>query len=143
MLIQERIDRFFVNPLWYTLHPEARVKHHIRCHSDHCLVLLETNPVPTCHLLRSFKFHSFWLLDSPFPRVVQQAWNNSHHLLSTIANFSREATSWNREHFGNIFGKKRKLLARLDGIQRALGRGFFFLVNLERDLLGELDFVLK
>ena len=41
-LIQERIDRFFVNPEWCVLFPEARITHLTRCHSDHCPVLLET-----------------------------------------------------------------------------------------------------
>ena len=41
-LIQERIDRFFVNPSWCLLYPEARVSHLTRYHSDHCLILLET-----------------------------------------------------------------------------------------------------
>lgn len=43
-LIQERIDRFFVNSDWCLLYPEARVTHLTKCHSNHCLVLLETNP---------------------------------------------------------------------------------------------------
>ncbi|XP_075636620.1 uncharacterized protein LOC142608841 [Castanea sativa] len=43
-LIKERIDRFFVNPNWCLLYPEARITHLTRCHSDHCPVLLETNP---------------------------------------------------------------------------------------------------
>ena len=43
-LIQERIDRFFVNPDWYLIYLEARVTHLTRCHSVHCPVLLETMP---------------------------------------------------------------------------------------------------
>ena len=40
-LIQERIDRFFVNPSWCMLYPDARVTHLTRSHLDHCPVLLE------------------------------------------------------------------------------------------------------
>lgn len=43
-LIQERIDRFFVNPSWYSNFPKARVTHLTRCYSNHCPVLLETAP---------------------------------------------------------------------------------------------------
>ena len=43
-LIQERIDRFFMNPGWYSNFPEARVTHLTRCHFDHCPVLLESAP---------------------------------------------------------------------------------------------------
>ena len=40
-LIQERIDRFFVNPSWCLMFPEAKVVHLTRCHSYHCPVLLD------------------------------------------------------------------------------------------------------
>lgn len=58
-LIQERIDRFFVNPGWYSLFPEARVTYPTRCHSDHCPVLLESQLRPALFLERPFKFQSF------------------------------------------------------------------------------------
>lgn len=44
VLIQERINRFFVNTDWCSLYPEARVTHLTRCHFDHNPILLETNP---------------------------------------------------------------------------------------------------
>lgn len=37
-----------------------------------------------------------------------------------IEAFSRQANLWNKNQFGNIFQKKKKVLARLDGMQRAL-----------------------
>lgn len=58
VLIQERIDRFFVNPGWCSLYPDARVSHLTRCHSDHCPVLLELKPRSSINLPRPFKFQS-------------------------------------------------------------------------------------
>ena len=43
-LIQEKIDRVFVNPSWCLLYLEAKVVHLTRCHSDHCPMLLEMQP---------------------------------------------------------------------------------------------------
>ena len=40
-LIQGRLDRFFANPDWCVMYPEAQITHLTRCSSDHCLVLLE------------------------------------------------------------------------------------------------------
>ena len=74
-LIQEMIDRFFVNPDWYLNYPDARVTHLTRCHSDHCPVLLETMPHRRIHLDRPFKFKRYWLSDLTFPKVVSQAWS--------------------------------------------------------------------
>ena len=69
-LIQERIDRFFMNSSWCQLYPDAEVSHLTRCHSDHCPMLMETNPNKQLHLTRPFRFQSFWLSDPPFPNVV-------------------------------------------------------------------------
>ena len=66
-LIQERIDRYFMNPSWCLLFPDARVSHLTRCHLDHCPVLLETVPRQTTFLKRPFRFQSFWLSDPSFP----------------------------------------------------------------------------
>ena len=69
-LIQVRIDRFFMNPSWYLLYPDAQVSHLTRCHSDHYLVLMETKPRGQMFLNRPFKFQSFWLSNPSFPSVV-------------------------------------------------------------------------
>ena len=55
-LILERIDRFFCNPDWCVLYPEAKITHLPRCHSDHCPVLMETLPHKAMHLNRPFRF---------------------------------------------------------------------------------------
>lgn len=39
-LIQERIDRVFVNAEWNDLFPEAFVQHLERAYSNHCPILL-------------------------------------------------------------------------------------------------------
>ena len=70
-LIQERIDRFFVNPSWCIRYPEAKVSHLTRCHSDHCPVLLELQPTVGFNQSRPFKFQCFWLSDVTFPKVVE------------------------------------------------------------------------
>ena len=55
----------------------------------------------------------------------------------------REALAWNKLHFGNIFTRKRKIMARLNGIQRAVVvRPSNSLLDLENNLLKELDVVL-
>ena len=143
-LIQERIDRFFMNSSWCLLYPDAKVLHLTRCHSNHCPVLLETNPSRQLHVKRPFKFQSIWLSDPSFPNVVKQAWQQPRKLLEAIEVFSRQASLWNKNHFGNIFQKKKRVLARLDGVQRALAiQPSASLVVLENQLMKELDVVLE
>ncbi|XP_030948868.1 uncharacterized protein LOC115972747 [Quercus lobata] len=142
-LIQERIDRVFVNPEWFSLFPEAKITHLTWCHSDHCPVLLETQPRSSTFLKRPFKFQSFWVSDPSFPNVVTNAWRNLALLPMAIESFAKGAATWNRSHFGNIFVKKKKLMSRLNGIQQALAsRPSIFLVELEKKLLLDLDLAL-
>ena len=37
-----------------------------------------------------------------------------------IESFTKEATKWNKEQFGNVFAWKKNIMARLNGIQRAM-----------------------
>lgn len=50
---------------------------------------------------------------------------------------------WNRNTFGNIHKRKRRLLARIDGVQRAIATKFHSrLIELDFKLRKELDEVL-
>ena len=69
-LIQERIERFFVNLSWCMLYPEAKVVHLTRCHSNHYPVLLEMQPGGGGRRNRPFKFQTCWLSDLSFHCVT-------------------------------------------------------------------------
>ena len=65
-------------------------------------------------------------------------------LVDAISKFTEEATRWNRMQFGNVFNRKKNIMARLNGVQRALSiRPSSFLINLEKELLKYLDVVLN
>ncbi|XP_075665186.1 uncharacterized protein LOC142634819 [Castanea sativa] len=55
-LILKRINRFFMNPSWCVLYPDAKVTHLTRCHFDHCLVLMEAFPPQVVRLSRPLCF---------------------------------------------------------------------------------------
>lgn len=64
--------------------------------------------------------------------------------MDAISKFTDEATRWNIMHFGNVFNRKKNILARLNGKQRALAtRPSSFLINLENELLKDLEVVLN
>lgn len=58
-VIQERLDRFFVNPMWCIMYTNARVTHLTRGHSDHYPILLDCEPTTDVRLPMPFKFQSF------------------------------------------------------------------------------------
>ena len=118
--------------------------HLTRCHSDHCPVLLEMQPRAINRRVRPFKFQSCWLSDASFPKVVTQAWRHCNRLVDAIEIFTKEAKVWNKTQFGNIFSRKKNIMARLNGIQRSIAsRPSAFLCNLENELLKELDSVIS
>ena len=90
-------------PIFHVIHLKSR------CHSDHSLVLMEANPGRPTSLTRPFKFQEFWLSDSSFPSVVSRAWSRGGRLANRIDNFSKDASIWNKNHFGNVHLKKKEL----------------------------------
>ncbi|XP_030945010.1 uncharacterized protein LOC115969488 [Quercus lobata] len=144
VLIQQRIDKSFVNPQWCLLYPNAKVTHLPRYHSDHCPVLLEMQPGVSRGKKRSFRFQTCWLLDPTFPDIVSQAWGGANNLVEVVESFTRNVVDWNKNQFGNIYTRKKILMARINGIQKAIAfKPSSFLLKLEVDLLRDLDLVLN
>lgn len=64
-------------------------------------------------------------------------------MLRTMERFKRRLTIWNNCCFGNIFGRKQKCMAYLNGIQQARGGcDNNFLNSLENKLLTKMDQIL-
>ena len=82
--------------------------------------------------------------DDSISNVVHSAWSDHSDLNESILRFTREITTWNKTHFGNIFAKKRRISACLNGIQKAMAdRPSSFLVNLEKKLQIDLSLILN
>lgn len=143
--IHERLDRAVANPSWRLKFPNAEVRHLPRVHSDHCPILLDFNPKRPGFFDKPFRFETMWLSHPDFDKVVMEAWDEGGQILQeSIKAFHQKAFQWNKEVFGNIFQKKRQILARLAGIQRKLSfKPLDFLINLERSLRGQYQELLK
>lgn len=128
-LIQERIHRIFVNPSYCLLYPKDKVVHLTRCHLDHCSVMLQVLPRVQRRGSRPFKFQTCWLSDLTFPHIVNQAQGQWYALQEAIKHFIRDETNWNKVQFGNIFARKKSIMARVNGIQCTISirpSNFFF-----------------
>ena len=54
------------------------------------------------------------------------------------------AKQWNRSVFGNIFARKKRVLARINGAQKALSNGpSHFLIQLEKSLIDEYNLIMQ
>ena len=60
-----------------------------------------------------------------------------------MSEFVNRVKKWNAEVFGNLFAKKRRVLARLKGTQKAIAKNpNDFLLNLENKLLSKYSLIL-
>ena len=65
-------------------------------------------------------------------------------LSQAISNFETKAKEWNKNVFRNLFYRKKRVIARLKGVQLALSRNAnAFLVGLKKDLKAELNEISK
>ncbi|GKV28437.1 hypothetical protein SLEP1_g37496 [Rubroshorea leprosula] len=144
-LIQERLDRAWANPDWKLSFPEASLFHLPHTHSDHCPILLDLNPSCPRSGSRPFRLEKFWIDHPDFQNIIHQVWvdTNTNTAKSVELTMNR-AKAWSLATFGNIFKRKKKLLARIEGIQKSHAYNFSsFLWNLERDLLQQYNDILN
>lgn len=53
--------------------------------------------------------------------MVNEAWEGrDFNLLEAMDDFTIKVKTWNKEIFGNVFANKRRALARILGVQRAI-----------------------
>lgn len=92
---------------------------------------------------KPFRFQSMWLMHLEFPGVVKESWDREPSLNNAISVFTRKAKDWNVNVFGNLFAKKRRVLARLNGAQKALAiNPSDFLIQVEKNLIEEYNLIM-
>ncbi|XP_075665376.1 uncharacterized protein LOC142635044 [Castanea sativa] len=143
-LIQQRLDKVWVNSDWKLIYPEATVSHLARISSDHCPFLLSLDPNLGPRRSRLFRFQPMWLSHDGFPSIVREAWEgNNQDVCLAVEIFTQKGKAWNKEVFDNIFWKKRNLTARLLGVEQALANNpSQRLIDIHNFLSGELEKIL-
>ncbi|PNX92520.1 ribonuclease H, partial [Trifolium pratense] len=142
--ISKKLDRGMANVTWRLNFPEAFLETLCRVNSDHNPILLRCGGLPIARGARPFRFEAAWISHSDYEQLVKNAWTRERGLPIAGLNTIREdSILFNKEVFGNIFKKKRKLENRLNGIQRVMERvDSTRLILLEQQLQKELDDVL-
>ncbi|KAH9725610.1 putative ribonuclease H protein [Citrus sinensis] len=142
--LMKRLDRAMSNTEWLHKYPDNAVLHLPKIASDHRPILVRFNNDASCvRGQKPFRFLAAWLTDNSFGEFVSNAWINSLPYLNAADIFVKKALEWNRDHFGNIFQKKRRILVRLGGIQKVLEtKSRRSLARLELKLKKELEEIL-
>ena len=145
--IFERLDRAWVNSLWLNTFPESTIHHLQRLSSDHNPILLNTKT--EIHMPRNykkpFKFETMWLSEPGFDDLIKHNWpidQSEFHV--KLKNISFLMNSWAKQNHGNVFKRKKNLIARIQGIQRAIDHDprKAYLIDLENKLKEDLDVIL-
>ena len=141
----KRLDRAICNDQWNVSFMEASVLHLPKLHSDHRPILVRFGrSLKKMNVVRPFRFLAAWLTDQSFQSLVAKEWCNSKGYTRAAHDFVDKVSVWNKENFGNIFKRKRNLLARLNGIQHALEKfDSNRLLELESKLKTELETILS
>ncbi|KAA3472428.1 reverse transcriptase [Gossypium australe] len=116
-----------------------------RLNSDHAplLIRLNGNPPPASEL-RPFRFQAAWLQHPTFNAFVHEKWSNNNHITEALEAMGKQCLTWNKSIFENIFARKKRLEARIEGIQRILRDQFIpGLGKLEKNLKAQLDLTLQ
>lgn len=137
-----RLDRVVCTPEWLTLFPQVTVKNLPMLKSDHSPILISLEEGRRIKKT-GFKFQAAWMDHPEFHKLIDNSWNKGDTITQNARNIGVILEKWDRETFGNIFKKKAKLMARLEGIQRALSNNpHAGLIKLRRKLQEELEAVL-
>ncbi|XP_015383671.1 uncharacterized protein LOC107176123 [Citrus sinensis] len=121
--LSKRLDRVVCNKAWFLQNPNASVLHLPKVASDHRPVLIRfdqssrNNKSP-----KLFRFMATWLTNSRFTDFMKTHWNNEMPYYRVASEFIQQVQHWNKNSFGNIFQRKKVLLVRIGGVQRALER---------------------
>ncbi|KAH0714838.1 hypothetical protein KY284_007743 [Solanum tuberosum] len=118
-LIMERLDRCLANGPWVLYHPDSTMTYLPRTHLDHCPLKVQLEKNRPNNEIMPFRLEPIWCGHSDFQNMVKRSFTPHSELPRAITTFKDNATKWNRNIFGNIFSKMRRIVARIDGIQRS------------------------
>ena len=119
-LVFERIDRAVGNEAWKDVFPDTHVFHRPKVCSDHRPILIQTwSSFCETTYVRQFRFMAPWISHTSWDSFIRNNWDQNLPFGEAITKLIEKVVVWNKEVFGNIFQRKRKILARL-GVFRKL-----------------------
>ena len=93
---------------------------------------------------KPFRFLAAWVLHDQFGKFVENQWNFRSDWNETVTVFTNACKTWNKQVFGFTHERIRKLMRRLEGINRTEARSGLTqdLRHLQKELWNELEMTL-
>ncbi|KAH9727251.1 hypothetical protein KPL70_008594 [Citrus sinensis] len=143
--LSKRLDRAMSNQEWILKFDNYSVTHLPQVESDHRPILVRfERQIFRPRNVKPFRFLAAWITDNRFGDFIQESWQKNIPYSQAASTFTSKVVNWNREIFGNIFKRKKQLLARIGGIQKALeSKPLRSLYRLEANLKQKLEELLS
>ncbi|KAI9081491.1 hypothetical protein K1719_036512 [Acacia pycnantha] len=135
----KRLDRCLCNVSWLEMFEDTEVRVIPRVGSDHHPMLVKLRREDTRVGTRNFRYEVAWQMHNEFHEFMSAVWQEGIDFNELLNFVQQSLRSWNKEVFGKIEYRKRRILNRLGGIQQGIARhNNPFLFRLEKELEEEL-----
>ena len=118
----KRLDRALCNKEWRIQFNEAIVRVGPCIQSDHHPLFIHLTAWKGNRDARPFMFEAAWLTHCDFKDMLQRKWTGIEFIKNELAELESHLKDWNINSFGHIAKKKKELLQRIKGIQKAIQR---------------------
>ncbi|KAI9080045.1 hypothetical protein K1719_037978 [Acacia pycnantha] len=122
----KRLDRCLCNVRWFKTFEDAEVRVIPRVGSDHHPLLIKMVMDPARAGIRNFRYEVAWQMHGEFKEFLQCSWREEEDLNATLILLQQDLKQWNKDVFGRIESRKRRILNRLNGIQQSDGKRINF-----------------
>lgn len=142
--VRKKLDRVIADIDWQLAFPHAIVEVLPPHASDHNPMLLSCTKYKSKHA-KLFHFQAAWITHPDYEALVYNTWSQTAgDAIAKLGSVRMHSITFNRDTFGNIFKKKRRLEARIKGIHTLLDLyPSSDLIRLEKDLQLEFSQVLE
>ncbi|KAI9121265.1 hypothetical protein K1719_008298 [Acacia pycnantha] len=118
--VYKRLDRCFCSVSWLEKFVDAEIRVLPRICSDHHPLLVRLSRGHEGRRQRLFKYEAMWKSHELFNNVLERSWRFNGEAHDKLAVLQVDLSKWNKEVFGMLEGRKRRLYNRLNGIQKSL-----------------------
>ncbi|KAK7266044.1 hypothetical protein RIF29_18683 [Crotalaria pallida] len=118
--VEDRLDRAFANPAWYTLWHSSIITNLTKYVSDHCPILLECclNPGNISRKKNKlYRLENFWLSNEECETIVHHSWVPSREITLNINQVGTSLLDCSRKTFGSIPKRIKECREKLKNLQ--------------------------
>lgn len=142
--VRKKLDRVVSDVDWQLAFPHSIVEVLSQHASDHNPLLLSCTKFKSKRA-KLFHFQAAWMTHPDYELLVNHYWTQTHgDVVAKLDQIRKQSLAFNKDTFGNIFKRKRKIEARIKGVHLQLDLcPSSDLVRLESDLQREYSTVLR